>query len=248
MEMLPLFGAVVVASLLGSLHCVGMCGPLVAFVIGTPEGGAAKPTAGQARLQAAYHLSRGMGYLLLGLAAGTAGHLVDIAGVLAGLQPLAAGLAGATLALAGCAMLAQHFGWRVPGLGLPEPLARRLRSLQQRALRLPPLGRALAIGATTTLLPCGWLYAFAVLAAGTGGPWSGMWVMTAFWAGTVPVMLGLGLSLQWLTAPLRRRLPVVTAVVLIVVGLLWLVGRTTMPTHESHQHPTIGTVASDHVH
>ena len=55
-------------------------------------------------------------------------------------------------------------------------------------------------------------------------------------------------ALQWLAAPLRRRLPVVTAVVLIAVGLLWLVGRTTMPTHPSHQPPTVGTVDADHVH
>ena len=51
----------------------------------------------------------------------------------------------------------------------------------------PPVARALLLGLFSTLLPCGWLYAFAVLAAGTGGPWTGMLVMAAFWAGTVPV-------------------------------------------------------------
>ncbi|MEM9382726.1 MAG: sulfite exporter TauE/SafE family protein [Planctomycetota bacterium] len=53
MEALTLFGAVVVASLLGSLHCAGMCGPLVAFVVGPPAADGSGP-AGQVRLQAAY--------------------------------------------------------------------------------------------------------------------------------------------------------------------------------------------------
>jgi len=228
MDMLPLFGAVVAASLLGSLHCVGMCGPLVAFVIGTPEGGTERVTSGQARLQAAYHLSRGTGYVLLGVAAGTAGHLVDIAGVLAGLQPLAAGLAGATLALAGCAMLARHFGWRVPGLGLPEPLARRLRSVQQRALKLPPLGRALAIGASTTLLPCGWLYAFAVTAAGTGSPALGALVMLAFWLGTVPLLSALGAGVRSFAGALGPRAQPLASVALIAAGLFTLSGRVSL--------------------
>jgi hypothetical protein len=112
----------------------------------------------------------------------------------------------------------------------------------------PPVIRALLLGLFSTLLPCGWLYGFALLAAGTGGPWTGMLTMAAFWVGTVPVMLGLGLSVQWLTAPLRKRLPVVTAVVLIAVGLLWLVGRSTMPMHHAHGQPEGGTVATDHVH
>jgi sulfite exporter TauE/SafE len=68
--------------------------------------------------------------------------------------------------------------------------------------------------------------------------------MGAFWAGTVPVMLGLGLSLQLLSAPLRRRLPAVTAAMLIVVGLLWLFGRITPPSadarlHETHAMPAV---------
>jgi sulfite exporter TauE/SafE len=144
--------------------------------------------------------------------------------------------------------LLQALDYPVPAVPLPG-FVQRFSAVVYRTLReRPPVVRALLLGLFSTLLPCGWLYAFAVLAAGTGGPWSGALVMAAFWAGTVPVMLGLGLSLQWLTAPLRRRLPVVTAVVLIAVGLLWLVGRTTMPTHQAHQHPAAGTVAADHVH
>ena len=95
----------------------------------------------------------------------------------------------------------------------------------------PPVVRALLLGLLSTLLPCGWLWAFALLAAGTGNAAMGALVLAAFWAGTVPVMLGIGISIQALSAPLRRRLPAVTAVMLILVGLLWLAGRVTMPAH-----------------
>ena len=35
---MELLVAVVIASFVGSLHCVGMCGPLVAFAVGDPGG------------------------------------------------------------------------------------------------------------------------------------------------------------------------------------------------------------------
>ncbi|MEM6673547.1 MAG: sulfite exporter TauE/SafE family protein [Planctomycetota bacterium] len=216
--MLPAFAAVVVASLLGSLHCAGMCGPLAAFAIGGSGGRAVK-------LHAAYHLSRGLGYALLGVAAGTAGRLVDLAGVLAGLQPLAAALAGATLAVVGLAILVRHLGGRIPHFELPERLAGPLRRLQQRAFRLPPTARAVAIGATTTLLPCGWLYAFAVTAAGTASPLLGGLVMVAFWLGTLPVLSAVGAGVRGIAGRLGPRLRPVAGLFLVAAGLATLSGR-----------------------
>jgi len=127
-------------------------------------------------------------------------------------------------------------------LPLPQPplpsFVRRLATSAYAALReRPPVARAMLLGLFSTLLPCGWLYAFAVLAAGTGGPWTGMLVMAAFWSGTLPVMLGLGIALQSLAAPIRRRVPAIAALVLIAVGMFWLVDRVTMPTHGSHAGP-----------
>jgi hypothetical protein len=40
--------------------------------------------------------------------------------------------------------------------------------------------------------------------------------------------------LQRLSMPLRRRLPVVTASLLIVIGLVWLAGRITGQGHAGH--------------
>jgi sulfite exporter TauE/SafE len=52
--------------------------------------------------------------------------------------------------------------------------------------------------------------------------------MIVFWAGTVPIMAALGAGIQTLAGPLRRHLPALTAVALIVVGILALWGRTGM--------------------
>ena len=49
--------------------------------------------------------------------------------------------------------------------------------------------------------------------------------MIAFWAGTVPILLALGLGVQSLAPRLARRLPVVTALALVVVGLALVFGR-----------------------
>jgi hypothetical protein len=83
----------------------------------------------------------------------------------------------------------------------------------------PPEVRGLVLGLLTTLLPCGFLYGFVAIAAGTGSWAGGMAVMAVFWAGTLPVMAGFGLVAQRALGPLRRRLPVFTAVILIAFGL-----------------------------
>ncbi|MBM4362877.1 MAG: sulfite exporter TauE/SafE family protein, partial [Deltaproteobacteria bacterium] len=63
--MTPLLVSVFVASLAGSLHCVGMCGGLTAFAVGARE----KSGPGErARALVGYHLTRGAGYAVLGAA------------------------------------------------------------------------------------------------------------------------------------------------------------------------------------
>lgn len=225
--------AVLAASLVGSLHCAGMCGPFLAFVVGAgPSGrgrvGDERSSGGLSatQLQAAYHLARGAGYLALGAAAGAAGHLLDLAGVLAGLAPLAAALAGATLVTLGVIALAQLVGLRWSAhVPLPAALARGLRALQARALALPPRSRALAIGATSALLPCGWLYAFAVTAAGTGHPLRGMAVLGVFWLGTLPVLVSLGALVRGAARAFGPRYRALASAALVLLGLWTLAGR-----------------------
>jgi sulfite exporter TauE/SafE len=214
---------VFVSSLLGSLHCAGMCGGFVTFYAG------ADVSHGLARIRPhlAYNLGRLATYAVLGAASGAAGAALDRAGALAGIGRAASILAGTVMVVWGGVLLLQARGARIPTAWVPRGLSafvgRRVAALADR----PPTVRALALGLLSTLLPCGWLYAFAVLAAGTGHAGLGALTMVAFWAGTLPVMASLGAGIQVLAGPLRRHLPVVTSAALIVVGLLAIVGRAT---------------------
>ena len=85
--------------------------------------------------------------------------------------------------------------------------------------------RALVIGLLTGCLPCGWLYAFVVTAAGTGTATAGAATMAVFWLGTLPAMVSLALGVRALAGPLRRHVPAACAVALILVGLFAVAGR-----------------------
>ncbi|MCA9238825.1 MAG: sulfite exporter TauE/SafE family protein, partial [Planctomycetales bacterium] len=167
-------------------------------------------------------------YMLLGAAAGATGALVDLTSTLAGLQPVAMGLAGGLMVLFGAIELARVSGVRIAHSQSPGWLARVVQSGQRFALTLPPVRRALMIGLLTTLLPCGWLYAFAITAAGTGAPHLGALVMAVFWVGTLPVLISLGIGVRSALGALGARLPVVCALVLIGMGLWTLAGRAVL--------------------
>jgi len=231
--MTPLLLTVFLASLVGSLHCVGMCGPFVAFY----SGGDA--SAGPRRLasHAAYSGGRLLIYAAFGLAAGAVGAALDVAGSLAGVQRVAAILAGATMIAWGLLALARLRGFRLFRHGSADGwLARVFRRGFSLVGDRPPLLRAAAVGLLSGFLPCGWLWAFVVTAAGTGGALSGAAVMTAFWAGTVPALLAVGLGVQVVGAPLRRHVPAVTAVLLVGLGLYAILGRPASVSAAIHRH------------
>ncbi len=212
---------VFVASLLGSLHCAGMCGGLVAFYAGTDA------SAGPRRLlsHAAYNGGRLAGYLLLGLAAGAVGAALNVAGALAGIQRVALTVAGIVMIAWGLAALLQIRGYRIFRHNPDSRLQRAVRRAFAIASRKPPVVRAGTVGLLSALLPCGWLWAFVVTAAGTGSAPAGALVMGVFWAGTVPILLAIGLGAQLLASPIRRIAPSLTAILLVVLGLLAIVGR-----------------------
>lgn len=223
--MTALLLAVLAASLLGSLHCVGMCGGLVAVVAaGRGPCAAARGRAGD---QALYHAGRGASYAAVGLLFGALGAGVDRLGAVGGLQRVAATVAGVAMLLWGVGAL---LAWRGLLPALPStPTSGALTRAFGAVARLGPRARALLMGALTPLLPCGWLWLFAATAAGTGSALGGAAVMGAFWVGTVPALLGLGLGLGLAAAgALRRHLPWVRGVTLLVVGALTLTGRATL--------------------
>ncbi len=218
--------AVLLASLFGSLHCAGMCGALVAFAVGATE---TQSALSRASLHIAYHGGRMVTYALVGAACGLLGAALDVGGAMLGLNRVAAVLAGGMMIAVGIVAIIRYLGVRVPHPPVPGFLQRTLAVGQRAAVGLRPLPRALTIGLLTAFLPCGWLYAFAIIAAGTGGALMGAAVMTAFWLGTVPILVSLGVGVQALTGTLGRRIPLATAIVIVMLGLYTVGQRAATP-------------------
>tara|TARA_R110002072_G_scaffold42064_12_gene118166 strand:+ start:118978 stop:119817 length:840 start_codon:yes stop_codon:yes gene_type:complete len=217
----PLVVTVLTMSILGSMHCAGMCGGLMFFALGSEEERTKKS---RVRLQGAYHGGRLVTYTILGLIAGGIGQAIDFGGGFVGIQRGAMVFAGVMMVGFGLIALARIQGIKIPHLGVPGRLRKFVEHAQRAAFGLSPFKRALSIGLLTTLLPCGWLYAFAFLAAGTGNPiWGGL-TMAAFWLGTLPVMVSLGAGIQLLSGRLNTHLPFITASAVVVVGVMTATG------------------------
>jgi uncharacterized protein len=217
-----LASAIVTASILGSMHCVGMCGPLAIWASGA---GDRVSTAQMSLATMLYHVGRLLTYALAGVLAGAAGQLVDMGGQTLGLQLFAARIVGALMIVFGVLRLVQLAGQRgaaqtnfVGPAAQPNLVTRLLLKLRPLVFRLPVPARGLATGLLTAFLPCGWLYLFALVAAGTGSMLMGSVVMIAFWIGTVPALVGLVTGTQALALRFRRVIPVGAALLLIVGG------------------------------
>lgn len=166
--------AAVVAGLVGSPHCVGMCGAFAVLCGGrVPD-------------VAAWHLGRLTAYAALGALAGAFGSLLPgpswvAAAVSLGLMVwFAAGLAG----------LVPEPRFVIPGL-------RQLGS----ALAGNPAGMLrYAFGIVNGFLPCGLVYTTLAIPVALGDPAAGALAMAAFGLGTTPVLSAVALGLRRIVA------------------------------------------------
>ncbi len=230
---MSLFSAVLGASLLGSLHCAAMCGPFVAVFSAS---GPTHSRKGKLTSHVAYHGGRMMTYVGLGALAGALGAMVDFAFETAGVMHVAALISGAVVILGGLGSLfSRNTGWSA---------ARPMKTALVKLGTQPRAVRASALGLLTPLLPCGWLYAFVLTAGGTGTAWGGAAVMLSFWLGTVPALVGIGVLLSKLGNWVGSKLPALTAVALIVVGLVGIWTRTHRPMPAGARDVTKARVTS----
>lgn len=213
--MIAMAASVLAASLAGSAHCAGMCGGVALFCGGVGQCGAARSV----RATALYHSGRLASYALVGCVAGFAGQAVDAGGMLAGVQRAAAMLAGMCVALVGVSMVMRARGAAASGVSMPTWAQRGLARVHALAVRLPPYARAATIGVLTPLLPCGWLWAFVAVAAGTGDAAAGSLVMAVFWMGTLPALLMVGVGAAALGGDRRRLVAALAGMLMVVVGL-----------------------------
>jgi sulfite exporter TauE/SafE len=220
------------AGLLSTLHCLGMCGGIVAaLALGAPA--ARRDGRASLGLACAYNGARISSYALLGA-------LAALVTLPAGAAPWAyRGLQAIGLVMLVLAGL-RLGGW-LGGTGWLERMGlrlwRRMSPLTRRFLPIDRVARAVPAGLLWGFLPCGLVYAMLPVAASTGSPSRAALTMAAFGAGTLPGML-LASTLADRLGGLRpagglRRYAGATLVLLACVwfGLQWLGSGHDHPAH-----------------
>lgn len=197
--------------LLGSLHCVGMCGPIALLV---PM---QRQRKGYRYLQLTiYFTGKTLAYSLIGLLFGVVGEGLFIAeyqqefSILAGIIMIGMGIFSI-------------FHISIEGVG--NPLLKGFALLKQalgKQLTKKTLISSLLIGFLNGLLPCGLVYTALFGALAMGSLWGSMGYMTAFGLGTIPLLLLLVLLGDFLPVALRRRLNQWLPMVVIIVGILFI--------------------------
>lgn len=175
-------GAGLVAGLLGSAHCVAMCGSIAgAFALGLSRVAPARRRV----LLGAASLGRITAYALAGALAGGAGSVAASASGLVALREAAQVTTALALLLLGLRAL----GWQRATRWLDAAGARLWRYAAPLLRALLPLDRgwrAFAAGLLWGWLPCGMVYAALLLAAASLDPLHGAATMFAFGVGTLP--------------------------------------------------------------
>jgi sulfite exporter TauE/SafE len=213
--------------MLGSVHCVGMCGGIVSafsltasrrvFPVAVTTSPAGHYVArSELSTAMAYNLGRIASYASAGA---IAGGLAQGARALTGISALQTGaywIANLLLVAIGLYLTGAWKGLagleRVGGL-----LWRRIQPFSGRLLPLDSLPKAVALGALWGWLPCGMVYSVLLTAMLSGTAVSGALVMAAFGLGTLPTLLTMSLFGVRMKTWMQRR-PVQMGAGLIVVG------------------------------
>lgn len=197
--------------LLGSLHCVGMCGPIAL----------ALPYQGQRPWAAAgnvllYNLGRILTYSGLGLLIGLLGKGLFLAGFQA---QFSIGLGVALLVVALFSINVEAKLLRLPVIQrlndwVKIRLGKLLRNYNQRSLLL--------IGMLNGLLPCGLVYMAVAGAVTTGSAGEGLAYMALFGLGTTPLMMLTAMAGQFVSLRIRNHLRRIVPLFLIAFAILFI--------------------------
>jgi sulfite exporter TauE/SafE len=232
LSLLPIF----MIGLLGSVHCVGMCGGIVSafsvasastrrFPVAVVAGSGA--AAGAGALESiirvvCYNIGRIGSYAMAGA---MAGGIARGARTLAGVSVMQVGgywLANLMLVALGLYLMDAWRGLaRLEAAG--QMIWRRIQPLTKYLLPLDSPLKMLAVGGLWGWLPCGMVYSMLLTAMLTGSALSGATVMLVFGLGTLPTLLTMGLLGAQMRAWMQRRpVRLMSGLIVLSFGLLGL--------------------------
>ncbi|GJM32873.1 MAG: membrane protein [Saprospiraceae bacterium] len=197
--------------LFGSLHCVGMCGPIAL----------ALPYQKQSRLYGVwkvllYNLGRTTTYVFLGVLIGLLGEGLFLAGMQRWLS-IGIGITLLVIAL---------FSIPVESRLLQSPMIGRfflsLKTSLGKLLNKDASSNFFKIGLLNGFLPCGLVYMAIVGALTMGSIQGGATYMLLFGLGTIPLMLGTALAGQMAGFRIRNQLKRLYPIFLIALAILFI--------------------------
>lgn len=226
-----------VLGLLGSFHCVGMCGPIVFLLPVNRKNNWIK--LGQISL---YHLSRISAYAVLGIIFGLLGKSLNLFGIQQQIS----------IAIGVLMILAVSIPQKTLNkYNLSKPIYKlisKVKSALGSQLKKRTPDTFLTIGFLNGFLPCGLVYVaiFGAIAAGKIG--NGALYMAAFGLGTVPLMTSAIYLGNFLSTQIRQRIRKLVPVFVIIIGCLFILRGmglgipyispkpVTEETHMNHKH------------
>jgi hypothetical protein len=208
------YSLIFMAGLLASLHCLGMCGPIVLAYSVAGKEEREKGRAGAWELHVAYNGGRIFSYAILGALAGLAGLTFSSLNVIAEVVAIAGGV---IMLLAGLSM----FGLLpLPTSLLPENASSVLRQLHRALLLKRTFTSKFSLGLLTPLLPCGILYAMVAKAATAGSIAGGALTMAVFGAGMAPALGVMGSFSSFFSLRLRKGAQQLAAATIALMGVI----------------------------
>lgn len=205
---------------LGSFgHCIGMCGGIVlAYSTIKIEPKSSKVSQGVAHLL--YSFGRVLTYTVLGALFGALGGVATFSNTANGTLLIVAGI---FMVFAGLSLLGKiKFLTLIEHSFSSSPL---YKNAFKKVLNSKSNLSFFILGMLNGLLPCGFVYFFAITAASTADPLYGALVMAIFGLSTIPAMFGLGFLTSLTSATsFRNMMMSLSSIAVILYGLYTIYG------------------------
>ncbi len=220
--------------LLGSTHCLGMCGGIVSALNLEDR---QKPRSATSILQSnlSYNAGRITSYAIAGAIAGLLGALVSQS-ALGVIAPIGRLLAGIIMILLGLYLS----GWTrllAPLEKAGYHLWKRIEPHGRRFIPARTAPQAFGLGLVWGWLPCGLVYSALAMAAVSASPAGGALTMLAFGAGTLPMLMAMGGAAKLLYRlarnPIARR---ATGAAMMLFGAYICFVALTSGSHHEHMN------------
>lgn len=202
----------IILGLLGSFHCIGMCGP-IAFMLPVDRSNSTKKI-----IQISiYHFGRLLAYSIIGLIFGFVGKSLYIFGLQQQLS-IIIGVIMIVVALTPLHIFNKY--------NFSKPIYKiisKVKSALGKALKKKTSDTFLTIGFLNGFLPCGLVYMAVFASITTANAFQGSLYMLLFGIGTIPLMTSAIYLGKFLNATIKQRIQKAIPVFVVVIGLLFII-------------------------